>query len=252
MTAALTCRDLTVGVAGRTLIERLSLDVHGGEVLCILGINGAGKTSLLETLCGLRAAASGRLQVAGHDVAATERATLARAIGLMPQRSDDSFTHDALALAAMGRHPHKRFWEWQDDDDLAAGRKALGEVGLAGFDDRLTDTLSGGERQRLALAMLLVQSPGVLLLDEPLSQLDPAHQRAVGDLLRGRRDAGHAVVMSVHDVNAAARLADRVLLLWGDGRWRLGDSGDVLREVVLSELYGTPIRRVGEAAFLPA
>ena len=244
MTAALSCRGLTVRVAGRTLVEHLDLDVQPGETVCVLGVNGAGKTTTLETLCGLRPIDAGEVLLGGSDIRGLERRELARRIGLMTQTFEDAFADRALALAAMGRHPHKRFWEWHDEADFAVARRALADVGLAGFAERVSDTLSGGERQRLALAMLLVQAPRVMLLDEPLSQLDPYHQIEIGRLLSGLRDAGHGIVMSVHDINLAARLGDRVLLLFGDGRWQLGPREAVLREKALSDLYGTAIGRV--------
>ena len=240
--APLACRDLDVRVADRVLVAGLDLSVAPGETLCILGVNGAGKTSTLETLCGLREHDTGDIRLRGVGLRDLSRRDVARRIGLMTQKTDDGFSDRALTLAAMGRHPHERFWEWQDEQDLVAARRALRDVGLAGFEARSTDTLSGGERQRLALAMLLVQAPDVLLLDEPLSQLDPYHQIAIGELLQRRRDGGQSIVMSVHDINLAARLGDRVLLLFGDGRWVLGARDEVLTERALSELYGTRIR----------
>lgn len=255
MTYPLSCRNVTVSIAGRDLVTALDLDVARGEIVCILGINGAGKTTTLETLCGLHPRGAGTIRFASRDLEDIGKKELARRIGLMPQKPENSFAERAGTLAAMGRHPHKGFFEWQDQDDLAAAERALSQVGLDGFAERASDTLSGGERQRLALAMLLVQAPEFMLLDEPLSQLDPFYQIEIGRLLQHLREAGHGIVMSVHDLNLAARLGDRVLLLYGDGRWQLGDRREIMHEAALSELYGTPIRCVNagdERLFLAA
>ena len=117
-------------------------------------------------------------------------------------------------------------------------------MGLAELTGRDILTLSGGERRRLALAQVLAQSPAVYLLDEPTNHLDPQHQLDAMRVFRAAADAGASVVATLHDVNLAVRFADRCLLLYGDGRWTLGPSANVLNEDNLSELFATPMEVV--------
>lgn len=245
MTGALACEALRVAPGDTALIDALDFACGPGEIVAVLGVNGAGKTSLLETLCGLRAPAGGRVTLDGADLATLSRRDIARRVALMPQTVEDSFVQQVLPLVAIGRYASRGFWQWRDDTDLGAARRALARVGLAGFEARWTESLSGGERQRVALAMILAQAPQILLLDEPFSQLDPYHQLAMARLLRGLRDDGHGIVMSVHDMNLAAHCADRALLLFGDGRTLAGNAGEVLTDTHLSTLYATPVRSVG-------
>jgi iron complex transport system ATP-binding protein len=241
-------RDLGIAVGGRTLVDGLSLEAGPGEFLCVLGENGAGKTLTLHTLAGLRAPDAGTVLLDGRPHHAWPRRERARRVGLLTQATEDPFPVRVLDAVLIGRHPHLDFWQWEGAADVDAARAALAACGLQGFEDRLVDTLSGGERRRAALAAVLTQDPDVLLLDEPQNHLDPHHQLQVLRLLRARADAGRAVVATVHDATLAAQFADRVLLLYGDGRWRHGTARDVLNAESLSDLYRMRVRElaVGE------
>jgi iron complex transport system ATP-binding protein len=141
----------------------------------------------------------------------------------------------------IGRHPHLSAWQWEGREDERVALAALDRLELADFAARRTDTLSGGEQQRVAIAGLLAQEPGIYLVDEPTNHLDPHHQLAVLEILRELATRGATIIASVHDPTLAARFADRALLLYGDGRWRLGDAREILTEQSLTELYATPI-----------
>ncbi len=239
--ALFSSEDLRVSVAGRTLVDALAFEIGPGELLAVLGQNGAGKTLTLHTLAGLRRPASGRALLRGRDVAATDRRQTARQLALLPQRVDDIFPATVLDTAMIGRHPHIGRFQWESGRDTAIARDALAAVGLQRLARRDVLTLSGGERRRLAIAQVLTQQPDVYLLDEPTNHLDPQHQLDALRLFRARADAGAAVVASLHDVNLAVRYADRCLLLYGDGRWDLGATRTVLDEKRLSTLYATPM-----------
>ena len=231
--------DLRVEVSGRTLVKDLSLEVHPGELLAILGQNGSGKTLTLHTLAGLRSPAAGRVLLHGRDVNSDSRRETARALALLPQHVDDIFPATVLDTAMIGRHPHIERFQWETAEDIAITQAALAAVGLDEMSHRDVLTLSGGERRRLAIAQVLTQQPDVYLLDEPTNHLDPQHQLDALRLFRSNADAGAAVVASLHDVNLAVRYADRCLLLYGDGRWDIGNTRDVLDEARLSELFAT-------------
>jgi iron complex transport system ATP-binding protein len=238
------CSNIRVEVSGRTLVDALDFEVGRGELLAVLGQNGSGKSLTMHTLAGLRPASQGQVLLDGQDVAASSRRNIARQLALLPQHIDDIFPATVLDTAMIGRHPHIGRFQWESANDVAIGRAALASVDLEGLARRDVLTLSGGERRRLAIAQVLTQQPDVYLLDEPTNHLDPQHQLDALRLFRDRADAGAAVIASLHDVNLAVRYADRCLLLYGDGRWDIGATRDVLDEQRLSELYSTAMESV--------
>jgi iron complex transport system ATP-binding protein len=219
------CQDLTVAVAGRTLVEHLSLEVSRGELIAVLGQNGSGKSLSLHTLAGLRGAKAGTIRLHESNVAGRHRQQLAKHL-------------------ALGRHPHIGRMSWESQEDLSIARNALKAVDLEDLSTRDVLTLSGGERRRLAIAQVLTQTPDLYLLDEPTNHLDPQHQLDALRLFRQKADEGAAVIASLHDVNLAVRFADRCLLLFGDGRWNLGSTEKILNAEHLSQLYSTPMEAV--------
>jgi iron complex transport system ATP-binding protein len=235
-----------VAVAGRTLVRGLELAAQGGEFIAVLGRNGVGKTLTLHTLAGLRAPAAGAVALDGRDLAAWPGRERAQRLGLLLQLTEDPFPSSVYETALIGRHPHLPFWQWEDASDLATARDALAAVGLAEFAGRAVESLSGGERRRLDIATLLAQDASVCLLDEPTNHLDPRHRNEVLALFRARADAGGLVIAALHDATLAARVADKALLLFGDGRWRYGEAATILSDVNLTELYDVP---VGELAW---
>ncbi len=147
-------------------------------------------------------------------------------------------------MVLIGRHPHLSLWEWETADDVRISMESLAAVGLSGFADRRTDTLSGGEQRRVAVAALLAQQPGIFLLDEPTNHLDPRHQIGVLGLFRELVQTGSTVITTLHDATLAARFADRVLLLFGDGRWSAGPTRETLTAESLSALYDSPMMEI--------
>lgn len=240
----LACESLQVRVPGRLLVDDLDLTLHRGELLAVLGQNGAGKTLTLMTLAGLRPPDAGRVALLGADIHAAPRQTTALHLALLPQVIDDIFPASVMDTVLIGRHPHIGRFRWESAEDFDAARAALGKMRLDTMADRDILTLSGGERRRLAIAQVLAQAPDVYLLDEPTNHLDPQYQLDALNVFRKAADDGAGIVASLHDVNLAARYADRCLLLFGDGRWRLGTNGDVLNESTLSELFNTGIEAV--------
>jgi iron complex transport system ATP-binding protein len=254
MSAPLQLDALTVVIGGRRICAALDAAVRAGELVAVLGPNGAGKSTLLHTLAGLYPATSGAVRLAGDALAALPRRRVAQRLGLMMQHHEDPFPATVLETALIGRHPHIGFWMWESAEDVARAREALARFDLAGFEDRDVHTLSGGERRRLAAATVVVQDPLVYLLDEPTDGLDPRHAAQLLASFRALADAGRAVVVSMHDVNEATRVADRVLLLYGDGQTLLGPAGEVLTIANLERLYGIPLAAFehgGRRHFLP-
>ncbi|MDJ0813138.1 MAG: ABC transporter ATP-binding protein [Woeseiaceae bacterium] len=240
----LSCESLDVRVPGRQLVQSLDLQLRRGELVAILGRNGAGKTLALMTLAGLRAPAAGNVSLEGTNIAEQKRQDTARRLALLPQVIDDIFPATVMDTALIGRHPHIAAMSWESPEDFAIAHAALSTMGLEELGDRDILTLSGGERRRLAIAQVLAQAPDVYLLDEPTNHLDPQHQLDTLNVFRKAADDGAGVIASVHDVNLAVRFADRCLLLFGDGRWELGETGAILTEETLGELFATHMESV--------
>ncbi|MEM6511437.1 MAG: ABC transporter ATP-binding protein [Pseudomonadota bacterium] len=251
--AALSVSSLDVNVPGRQLVKQLSFAVDGGEMLAVLGRNGTGKSLTLHSIAGLRDCDAGSIRIDGSDRDTIDGRELARRIALLPQHADDVFPSSVLETAMTGRYPHVPALSWETSADVAITHDALADMDLAALANRDVLTLSGGERRRLAIAQVLAQQPAVYLLDEPINHLDPQHQLDVMRRFRQLADEGCSVVVTLHDVNLAARFADRCLLLFGDGRWELGESDRILTAEHLSELYATPMQRLevdGTALFV--
>ena len=244
--AGLCAAAVSVRAGARELVRGLSVEFAPGEVLAILGRNGSGKTLTLHTLAGLREPAAGEVSLDGTELRRTRRRTLALRLGLLPQDLEDAFVTTALDTVLIGRHPHLSLWQWEGPEDQRLAREALRAVDMEEFAPRRTDTLSGGEQRRVAVAALLVQQPAIFLLDEPTNHLDPHQQLAVLGLFRALADSGRTVIITLHDPTLAARFADRVLLLFGDGRWLLGPVGTTLSAASLSELYLAPMIELGK------
>lgn len=238
------CHSLTVTVPGRMLVENLEMRLASGEFLAVLGQNGAGKSLTLHTLAGLRTADQGEVLLFGASLTSTKRRDVARNLALLPQSTEDVFPTTVLDTVLIGRHPHIGRLQWESKEDRSIALKSLQQMDLGDIPNRDVATLSGGERRRLAIAQTLTQTPAVYLLDEPTNHLDPQHQLDVLRVFRGQARSGATIVASLHDVNLAARYADRCLLLFGDGRWELGPTDMVLSEERLTELYGTPMEAV--------
>jgi iron complex transport system ATP-binding protein len=256
MSALLSTRDLTLRVAGRTLLEGLDLDIQAGECWAVLGPNGTGKTTLLHTLAGLREPQAGSVSWQGRPLTGIPRRELARHLGLLLQDDHDPFPANVLETVLTGRHPHLGRWGWEGPSDLALARQALHAVDLAELEDRPLVTLSGGERRRLAIATLFTQDPRLALLDEPTNHLDLHHQVGLLQQLHDTFTAdGRALLLVLHDINLALRCCDHLLLLHGDGRWESGRAAELASAERLSVLYGQPLRAIdgdGRRYFTPA
>jgi iron complex transport system ATP-binding protein len=229
---------LTLG--GRRVLDDVSFAFRLGRVTALLGANGAGKSSLLACLAALRRPDSGAARLGGTDVQALDRWVRARAIGLLPQAADVHWDIDVQTLVGLGRFAHRGRWgDSQADRDAVAA--ALAATDMTGFATRGVERLSGGERGRALLARVLAGEPDWLLADEPLASLDPAHQLDVLARLRGVAHSGRGVVLVLHDLHLAARVADDAVLL-KDGRVvASGAADDVLTAPAIAEAYGIDV-----------
>jgi iron complex transport system ATP-binding protein len=251
----LAAAGLTLAVPGRTLVAGLDFRLAPGDCCAVLGRNGAGKTSLLLALAGLRTPDAGTVQLGDTPIASRTRREVAQRVGILFQDETESFWGTTLEYALLGRIARAASPFGSDPAGEAAARAALAEVDLAAHADQPYRTLSGGERQRARLAQLIVQSPDAWLLDEPLAHLDLAHQAAAMRLASRLAAAGGAVMMALHEPLWAARVCSRAVLLYDSGRFEEGPVHAVLTQSNLERLYGCrlePAAGPGHPLFLPA
>ena len=223
------------------VVQDVSLAVAAGELVAIVGPNGAGKTSLLRVAAGLLRPSAGQARIAGRDPATTARRALAHDLAYLPQRYELAFPFTALEVALMGRYAHQRGPGLERAVDLEAAQAALARVDAAPLAERRFDTLSGGERRRVLLAQALCQGARAVILDEPTAALDPAHAIAVMAALTVERDRGGAILLVTHDLDLAARYADRVLVLSGGRTLAAGPPLDVFARPEVAAGFGATL-----------
>ncbi|MYT97943.1 MULTISPECIES: ABC transporter ATP-binding protein [unclassified Streptomyces] len=220
---------------GRHLVDAVDLIAADGETVGLVGPNGSGKTTLLRCVYGTLRPTHGRVLLDGDDLATLPVKSRARRIATVPQESHAGFELTVGQVVAMGRAPHKRFWEADSAADTALVADALERVGIAALEPRTFASLSGGERQRALVARALVQQPALVVLDEPTNHLDIRYQLEVLSLVRG---LGTTNLLALHDLNLAAYYCDRLYVL-KDGRVvASGTPEEVLTAELLSEVYG--------------
>jgi iron complex transport system ATP-binding protein len=242
-------------------LDNVSVAVGRGSLTGLLGPNGCGKTTLLKLLSGVLQPHQGAVSLNGGSLAGRSRRDVARHLAVVPQETHPAFDYTVLEMVLMGRHPHLGPLELEGPSDLALAQEAMTATGTAHLASRAYMTLSGGEKQRVVIASALTQTPDVLLLDEPTASLDLGYQLEVASLLtRLNRDRGVTMVLATHDLNLAASLCDRLILMregrvvaHGPTREVLTASTirrvyDVEADVGLHELAGhitvTPLRRI--------
>lgn len=233
----LVVHDLVVRVSGKRLLDRVSFKLARGELSVLLGPNGAGKSTLLRALIGEIPAESGRVELVGQDLSSYTPFARARAITLVPQEQPVDFPLRVAELVELGRLPHSAKGRCVKTDQSAIW-SALERTDLLHLTERDVRSLSGGERQRVSLARALAQQTPVLLLDEPTTHLDIAHQIAMLETVRSLVRSGGSVLVALHDLGLAARFADRVLVLENGGLTANGTPREVLTRERLEQSFG--------------
>ncbi|MDR0764270.1 MAG: ABC transporter ATP-binding protein [Synergistaceae bacterium] len=250
----LSVENVSVDIQGTRILREISFGARAGEVLAILGPNGCGKSTLIEAILGLRGTVSGRVSFEGRDISLYNRKKRALIFAYMPQNTAPNSFFTVLETVVMGRYPYLGTFGGYAKRDFDIARDAIRRTGLSGFEDRVVSGLSGGETATVMLARSLAQDTPVILLDEPTSSLDPGHALAIADIIKKLAAAGKLPIVSMHDVNMALNMSDRLILL-KNGRI----FGDIpaarIDRNILAGLYGISweIRRTskGHIAAIP-
>lgn len=239
--------NLFAGRGARDVLHGVSLHAAAGEVVGLIGPNGAGKSTFCAALAGLLPVREGVLTLAGRPLAGLAPRERAKLLGYLPQAPECHWPLLVEQVVALGRLPHRGAWGGAGEADRAAVAAALARLEVGGLADRLFTQLSGGERMRVLLARAIAGAPRVLLADEPVDGLDPAHQLEVMELLREQAAAGCAVVVVLHDLALAGRFCDRLVLLEQGRVLAAGPAAAVLTGDNCARAYGVETVRLEHA-----
>jgi iron complex transport system ATP-binding protein len=229
---------LGLGYGDRLVVDGLDLTVESGTVTSVIGPNGCGKSTLLRALGRLLSPRAGEVLLDGKRIDKLPTKEVARTVGLLPQTPVAPEGLTVADLVARGRHPHQTWYRQWSVEDEAAVTDALRLTKMQEHASRVVDELSGGQRQRAWISMTLAQGTELLLLDEPITYLDLAHQVDVLDLVHDLHTTrGTTVVMVLHDLNLAARYSDRLVAMRAGKIVAQGDPHEVLTEELLRDVF---------------
>ena len=234
----LSVEKVSVTLGDKEILRGVSYNFISGKRTAIIGANGAGKSTLLKILCLLNEKFSGNVKIDGKDIKTLGRKNLARVMAILPQERDAPQDTTVKQLVSFGRFPHRKFFGGNTLEDEAAIKKALELTKLTDFENRQVASLSGGERQRAWLAMTLAQRPKILLLDEPTTYLDIAHQLEVMEIIADvNKKFSTTIIMVLHDINHARLYSDEVLIIKDKGIYAAGEPKKILTAQILSEVF---------------
>ncbi len=235
--------DVGFGYDGGAVLDGVRLLVAPGELVGVLGPNGSGKSTLLRLALGLLAPQRGAVRIGGTPLASLSQREIARRVAAMLQDEIAGFPMSVKDCVLLGRIAHLPTLGFEAEADLRAAEAAMAEVGVLGLADRTLGTLSGGERRRVLLARAFAQGAPALVLDEPAASLDLAHQLELFDHLRARANAGSAILVSVHDLNLAARSCHRVIVLQGPGAAVVGPPAEILTVERIRRVFSVEVEQ---------
>ncbi len=234
--SALSLRRASFGYAGRTIINDLSLNFHGGGVTAILGSNGSGKSTLLKGMLGLADCLGGEVRLGEASLLSMDAGARSRTLAYLEQQADCHWPMPVKNVVQLGRFPYRRHELSAQDQDAIANAMAIADVN--GLAERPVSQLSGGERTRVMLARALAVDAPVLFADEPVAGLDPQHQISVLKQLQAWSQQDRIVLVVLHDLNLALRYCDNAVLLTPHGGVLHGAASDIINEENVRHTFG--------------
>ena len=238
MESRLWTEDITVKYDDRIISENLSVKIPPESFTVIVGPNACGKSTLLRTLSKILKPSKGRVLLDGKKITTYKSKEVARKLGLLPQSSTAPDGITVASLIAHGRYPHQNLIQQWSDEDEAAVLSAMRVTNTIELSHRFVDELSGGQRQRVWVAMVLAQQTPLLLLDEPTTFLDIAHQIELLELFKDLNEQGNTLVAVLHDLNHAARYATHIIAMKGGQIVAQGDPREVVTAQLVEEVFG--------------
>ncbi|WP_321146418.1 ABC transporter ATP-binding protein [Providencia alcalifaciens] len=233
----LTLDNVAIGYHRQAIIEGINLHLPEGEMTCLLGANGCGKTTLMKTLLGLLPAIDGDIRLQGQSISRLKQRDIAKVIAYVPQAHDTPFTFSVVDMVMMGLTPYLSAFSVPGEKEKVSAMEQLTQFGIAHLAERLYSTLSGGEKQLVLIARALVQKPKLLIMDEPAASLDFGNQIRLLQYIETLKQHGITVLMSTHHPQHAAAIADHVILLNKQQQARQGSTQSMLTLTNLAELY---------------
>ncbi|RCX00521.1 ABC transporter ATP-binding protein [Marinomonas foliarum] len=238
---SLSTHSVALGYDQTIITDNLSIDIPEGKFSIIVGPNGCGKSTLLRALSRLLPPKSGQVRLNSQDIHALPTREVAKILGLLPQSAIAPDGIKVVDLVARGRFPHQKWFQpWREQDQIAV-ESAMKATGIMEFAQHHVDQLSGGQKQRVWVAMALAQETPLLLLDEPTTYLDIAHQIELMDLFQDlNRQQGHTMVAVLHDLNHACRYADNLIAMKEGKIITSGAPKDIVTEALIEDVFGLP------------
>lgn len=224
------------------IFEDINFSVSSGDIFCILGANGTGKTTLIKCLTGLMSPHSGEILIDGRDMNSFSRADMAKKIGYIPQIHNSTFPFKVLDVVLMGRSPHLDMFESPSEKDYEIALKSLKSLNIEYMKDKPYTEISGGEQQLVFIARVLAQEPSILILDEPTSHLDFGNQIRTLNIIKQLANKGLSVIMSSHFPDHAFISANKVALMDGKSFLAMGKPEDVITTENMKQIYGIDVK----------
>lgn len=233
---------LACGYGGRVIIDDINMQIEKGEITCILGPNGVGKTTFFKTIQGFLKPLTGSIQLDGQEISCWNRKNLAKKIAYVPQTQSQPFPFKVLDVVVMGRNVHLNNFSSPSQKDYKKCEEVMEQLGISSLNEKIYSQLSGGERQLVLIARALVQEPEMLMMDEPASNLDYGNQVRVLQQIKKLAQQNIGIIMITHSPEHAFACADKVALFTRNGGVRFGETAEIVTEDALREAYGVTVK----------
>lgn len=239
--AGLEIKELACKYGKMTVLEAIALSIEKSEFIALIGPNGSGKTTLLKAISKTIEPADGCVLLDDQNIASLNKMELARRMAIVPQETFITFNFNALQVVLMGRTPHMKRWQLENESDLEIARKAMEMTDTWQFANKSILEMSGGEKQRVIIAQALTQQPKILLLDEPTLHLDLNHQLEIMELLKSLNENGLTIAVVLHDLNLAANYAKTVAIVSKKKIDYIGKPHEVLTADNIKRIFKTDV-----------